>query len=215
MSVGPSTAARFSVSVSARCSLCCTCLISVCTANLPANPAISSTLESPLASGPGAKGLGLGGPSTMYEPERRSPASASHHVGWWPGNDPRQPSCCRPAAGRLDLTVCRSALGPGSCDPRAGESAGGSAESYYWIFGQYDGLVICRYDPQASPDGYAAGRHLLGVCSFGMLRRSPTAGGWRRRGWRSGRCSPTPPTWARTPSRSAAPGSSKEPSPRR
>src|SRR5215813_3195147 len=60
MSVGPSTAARFSVSVSARCSLCCTCLVSVCTASLLANPVTSSTLESPLASGSGAKDLRSG-----------------------------------------------------------------------------------------------------------------------------------------------------------
>src|SRR5215831_16399477 len=113
MSVGPSTAARFSVSVSVRCSLCCTCLVSVCTASLLANPATSSTLEAPLASGSGAKGLGSGGPLTMYEPERRFPASASHHAGWWPGNDPPQPPCCRPPASARARARADAPIRPG------------------------------------------------------------------------------------------------------
>ncbi len=58
----------------------------------------------------------------------------------------------------------------------------------------------------------------LSPAMFGLfvqqLRRSPAPGAWTRRGWHSRRCSPTPTTWACTPSRSAAPGSSKGTSPR-
>src|SRR5262249_50185061 len=55
---------------------------------------------------------------------------------------PRQPSCCRPAAGRLDLTVCRLALGPGSCDPGAGGAGRRQRGVLLLDVRQYDGLVI-------------------------------------------------------------------------
>jgi GH15 family glucan-1,4-alpha-glucosidase len=62
--------------------------------------------------------------------------------------------------------------------------------------------------------GCAAPRAPSRRARFGTLRRSPAPGAWRRRGWRSRRCSPTPTTWACMPSRSAAPGNSRGTSPR-
>src|SRR5215813_8506664 len=113
MSVGPSTAARFSVSVSVRCSLCCTCLVSVCTANLLANPATSSTLESPLASRPGAKGLGLGDLRPCMNPSAVPRQAQVIAPAGGRGAAPRQPSCCRPPASARARARADTPIRPG------------------------------------------------------------------------------------------------------
>jgi GH15 family glucan-1,4-alpha-glucosidase len=74
--------------------------------------------------------------------------------------------------------------------------------------------LVYRYDPQASPDGVRGGEGTFSACSFWYVEASRAPGAWRRRGWRSRRCSPTATTWACMPSRSAAPGSSRGTSPR-
>ena len=63
--------------------------------------------------------------------------------------------------------------------------------------------LVYRYDPQACPDGLAATRALSRSAPSGTSTRSPAPAAWRRRGWRSRRCSPTPTTSAFTPRRSA------------
>lgn len=45
------------------------------------------------------------------------------------------------------------------------ESAGGSLESYYWMFGQYDGVAII-----AMPDSHAAAAVSLAATSSGAFR---------------------------------------------
>jgi len=49
------------------------------------------------------------------------------------------------------------------------ESAGGSLESYYWMFGQYDGLVIFEL-----PDAQTAAAFSLAVTGSGSFTRFET-----------------------------------------
>jgi uncharacterized protein with GYD domain len=49
------------------------------------------------------------------------------------------------------------------------EQQGGRLESYYWMLGQYDGMVICEL-----PDGKSAASAALAVGSTGAFGRTET-----------------------------------------
>jgi len=66
-------------------------------------------------------------------------------------------------------TVRREALGPGGCRPGLVESVGGSLESYYWMFGQYDGVGVVEL-----PDSHTMAAVILAAASSGAFTHLET-----------------------------------------
>ena len=73
------------------------------------------------------------------------------------------------AGDRQPEAVRRQALGPGPVVREVAESAGGSLESYYWMFGQYDGAAVFSL-----PDSQSMATVSLAITSSGALSRFET-----------------------------------------